>query len=73
MGGGMGFGFGGLSMLLFWAVIIAAIVFGVKWMRNGASRTDSRSGKSARDILQERYARGEIGKDEFEQKKRDLG
>lgn len=73
MANGMGFGFGGLYMLLFWAVIIAVIVFAVKWIFEGSSRTDSPIGKSALDVLKERYARGEIGKDEFEQKKRDLG
>ena len=70
-GWGMGFG-GGLFMILFWVVIIAAIVLLAKWMFAGSSRIDLPRGKSALDILKERYARGEIGKDEFEEKKRDL-
>lgn len=71
-GWGMGFG-GGFFMILFWVVIIAAVVLLVKWLAGGSARFDLPRGKSALDVLKERYARGEIGKDEFEQKKRDLG
>ena len=70
-GWGMGFG-GGLFMILFWVVIVVAVVMLVKWLAGGSSRIDLPRGKSALDILKERYARGEIGKEEFEQKKRDL-
>lgn len=74
MGSGMGwgFGFGGFYMILFWAVIIAVVVVLVKWIFRGSARTDMPSSKSALDVLKERYARGEIGREEFEQKKRDL-
>jgi len=75
MGGaaGWGMGFGGLYMILIWVVIIVAVVMLVKWLAGGSSRIDLPREKSALDILKERYARGEIGKEEFEQKKRDLG
>ncbi|MHB8536201.1 MAG: SHOCT domain-containing protein [Sulfuricaulis sp.] len=69
---GWGMGFGGFFMILFWVVIVAAVVMLVKWLFGGSSRIDLPRGKSALEILQERYARGEIGKEEFEQKKRDL-
>ena len=64
MGGFMGFG---------WIVILIAIV-AVVWllMRGplaGGAQTERRS---ALDILKERYARGEIGHQEVEEKKRDL-
>ena len=72
-GAGWGMGFGGLYMILFWVVIIVAVVMLVKWLAGGSSRIDLPREKSALDILKERYARGEIGKEEFEQKKRDLG
>lgn len=66
-GMGWGMGFGGLLMLFFWgAVIVGAVVF-VRWMLD-----QSKGGKSALQILQERYARGEIDKAEFEERKRDL-
>jgi putative membrane protein len=70
-GAGWGMGFGGLFMILFWVAIIAAAVLLLKWLAGGSARFAPRE-KSALDILKERYARGEIGKDEFEQKKRDL-
>lgn len=64
-------GFGVLHMILFWAVLIVAIVLLARWL-SGASHPDWMRRDRAIDILKERYARGEIGKDEFEQKKRDL-
>ncbi len=59
-----------LMMLLFWALVIAAIVLGIRWLvgQPKVSRPDS-----ALEILRQRYASGEIDKEEFEQKKRDLG
>jgi len=50
---------------------------GGRWDRGGdslAGRPDTRAAVGSRvEVLRERYARGEIGKDEFEAKKRDLG
>lgn len=76
-----GFGFGGggmgIGMLLFWGLIIVAIVvlargFGAgSGAKSGGSEPRLRE-KTALDILGERYARGEIGKAEFEEKRRDL-
>lgn len=65
--GGMGFG-----MLLFWGLLIAAIVMLVKCSRGSGTCGKRDRDKSALDVLKERYARGEIERDEFEQKKRDL-
>ena len=69
-GTGMGtWGGMGVGMVLFWGLIIALIVFVVRSLGNDAARG---SDKTPLQMLKERYARGEIGKDEFEQKKRDL-
>jgi len=66
-------GFGALHMLLFWGVLIFVIVVAVKWLSGTqGQRPPESSGGRALDILKERYARGEINKEEFEQKKRDL-
>jgi putative membrane protein len=56
-------------MLFFWVLIIAAIVFGVRWLLNQGKEGRS---DSALEILRQRYARGEINKEEFETKKKDL-
>jgi putative membrane protein len=58
-----------LMMLLFWGLVIGGIVVGIRWLvrQGGEPRSDR-----ALDILRERYARGEIGKEEFETRRRDL-
>ncbi len=67
-----GFGFGHWFFgVLFWAVILLLIVGLVRGLSGGGS--DRQLKKSARDILDERYARGEIDREEFERKKQDLG
>jgi putative membrane protein len=57
-------------MLLFWGLVIVGVVLGIRWLisQGKESRSDS-----ALEILRQRYARGEINKEEFEAKKKDLG
>ncbi len=52
-------------------VIIAVIMIVIKSMNRDAGSTQS-PGRSALDLLKERYAKGEIDKQEFEERKRDL-
>lgn len=71
MGNGYGMGFGGIFMWLFWILVIIGVVWLVKLMMGGGEG-DSPPPRSALEILKERYARGEIDREEFEQKRRDL-
>jgi putative membrane protein len=67
-------GLGWVFMIIFWGLIIVGLIFLVKWLA-GLSRSRISYNKdrdSALQILRERYARGEINKEEFEQKKKDL-
>lgn len=72
MGFGWGSGFGFFFMLLFWALLIVGIIAVVKWLAGSSAGVGTPPPKSARQILDERYARGEIEREEYEQKKRDL-
>ena len=70
-GMGWGMGFGGLWMILFWGLIIFGIVAIIKWLGNSGNGTLPKQ-KTALDILKERYARGEIDEQEYQQKRREL-
>ena len=72
-GWGWGMGFGMIGMVLFWGLIILGIVVLVKRLGGSSGSSGRPASKSALDILNERYARGEIEKPEFEEKKRSLG
>jgi putative membrane protein len=57
-----------LLIFLFVVVVVAA----VKWLWGQQTPFVTRDRESALDILKKRYARGEIGKEEFERLKKDI-
>lgn len=59
-----------LMMLVFWGAVIVGIVVAIRWLVNQGK--EARSTDAALDIPRQRYARGDISKEEFEAKKRDL-
>lgn len=63
---------GWLFMLIFWALVIVALIYGVRWLAGRNGPEENGGGQTALDILKERYARGEISRKEFEQMKKDL-
>jgi len=70
-----GFGmWGGIMMLVFWIAVIVGVVLLVKWVVDQNRTTGRRrdTDESPLEILQKRYASGEITKEEFEQKRIDL-
>ena len=75
-GGWGGGGLGMIFMILFWILIIAGVVALIRWMTRGTGRTANavgwHPGPNALAILENRYARGEISRDEFEAKKQDI-
>ena len=69
-GGGWGWGFG-LMHVLWWVFLVVGVVALVRW--TGPRHYHHGGGEDrALSILRERYARGEIDKAEFEDRKRDL-
>jgi len=61
--------FGGLWIVIFWGAIIALIVWGIKRLTERGSSTP---GRNPLDAAKERYAKGEISREDFEQIKKDL-
>jgi len=66
MGGGMWF-----FSILFWIVIIAGVVFIVKWLM-GRDKETSSFNEPPLEILKKRYAKGEIDQKTFEQMEKDI-
>ena len=72
-GWGWGWGMGIIHGLLWWAILILGIIVLVRLLGRDSRRAATTTpAETALDILKKRYARGEIGKQEFEEKKRDL-
>ena len=72
MGWGYGGGFEWIFMALFWILAVIGLFILIRWLMPGHRRRWRDWGHSAMDTLKERYAKGEIGKEEFEEKKKDL-
>jgi putative membrane protein len=70
----MTWGLGGWGMMIFWIIVVIVIIFLVRWLvgQGRGGRESLPREESAVDLLKKRYATGEIDKEEFEQKKKDL-
>lgn len=66
--------FGGFFMILTWVAVIWFIVWLVRGGSMQGKKTERQEPqvKTALDILNERYAKGEIDRKEFEEKKKDI-
>ncbi len=72
--GGM-MGGGGLTMVLFWGVIIFLVVLSARWFdgRSLAHHHGNAQRQTALEILEERFARGEIDKMDYAARRKTLG
>jgi putative membrane protein len=82
-GGGMGpgmmnWGYGGWFMgiinIIFWVAVIIGVIYLIKFLSSSSKQggQETKKGDNALDILRERYAKGEINREEFEEKKKVL-
>jgi len=78
MHGGWGWGwmaFGAVWMVFFWGGIIALVVWAISRLAGDRARGAEQQrleGRSPLDIAKERYARGEITREQFQQLQEDL-
>jgi putative membrane protein len=62
-------GVGFIGLVLLWIVLGGLAILLVRYLFANSERNN---GSSARDMLDERYARGDISREEYEQMRRDL-
>ena len=75
---GFGYGWaaviGGIMMLLFWIAIIILIAVGIRALLRSNNQISVRASQPDRalEILKERYAKGELTKEQYDAMRRDL-
>lgn len=72
----MGWGWGGMFFgplfMIFWiAVLVAVVVLVLRWLGGGSVGTGL-APRTSREILDERYARGEIDREEYMRRRQDI-
>lgn len=75
MGWGTGWGgmfLGPLFMIVWLAILAGAIVLVVRWLGGGTFGMTPQQ-RTPRQILDERYARGEIDREEYQRRRQDIG
>ena len=77
MGGFFGGGLGWIGMILgfvFFILVIIGVIFLIIWIVKITTRSgnDDKTGSKALEVLKERYAKGEITKEQYENMKKDL-
>ncbi|MGB8816570.1 MAG: SHOCT domain-containing protein [Rhizobiaceae bacterium] len=68
--------FGPLFMILVLALVIGAVALLIRWLGGtwqGAAPGSQTPGRTALNILEERFARGEIDKEEYQERRQILG
>jgi len=77
MGGFFGGGLGWIGMIfgfIFFILLVIGIIFLIVWLvkRSNNPGVENKTDSKSLEVLKERYARGEITKDQFDNMKKDL-
>ncbi len=59
-------------MWILWIAVLVGLIFLIKWIIQLSKQGEQNLEKEPLEILKKRYVRGEIGKEDFEQRKKDL-